>query len=132
MGDTCSGDAMVNLGMDADILVHEATNAWIRDQDYPKHPSPEHLERETYRHGHSTPEMAARFAKKIKAKKLVMTHFSSRYRGDHSDHSMKIMWRIEHMARKEANMWGKNDVIIAWDHISLTILYSNLYIRFNR
>jgi ribonuclease Z len=121
MGDTCSGDRMVDLAMDADVLVHEATNAWIREHDYPKHPSPDHLQRETFKHGHSTPEMAARFATRINAKKLVLTHFSSRYRGDTSDHSMKIMWRIEHMARKEGNLWGKNDVIAAWDQMNFPI-----------
>ena len=32
MGDTCNSDIMVPLAMDADIVIHEATNAWIRDQ----------------------------------------------------------------------------------------------------
>ena len=32
MGDTCSGDMMAPLAMDADLLIHEATNAWFREQ----------------------------------------------------------------------------------------------------
>lgn len=65
--------------------------------------------------------MAGRFTKKIKAKKLVLTHFSSRYRGDDSEHSMKIMWRMEQMARRVTDLWGKNDVIAAWDQMCLPI-----------
>ena len=72
-------------------------------------------------HGHSTPQMAARFVKKINGKKLLMTHFSSRYRGDEADFSMRIMWRMEQMARKVSDLWGKNDVIAAWDHMCLPV-----------
>ena len=32
MGDTCNSDILAPLAMNADIIVHEATNAWIRDQ----------------------------------------------------------------------------------------------------
>ena len=72
-------------------------------------------------HGHSTPQMAGRFTKKIRARKLIMTHFSSRYRGDESEHSMKIMWRMEQMARRVTDLWGKNDIIAAWDQMCLPI-----------
>lgn len=65
--------------------------------------------------------MAGRFAKKLFAKKLILTHFSARYRGDDQDFSMKIMWKMEHMARKVSDLWGKNDVISAWDHMCLPI-----------
>ena len=33
--------------------------------------------------GHSTPSMAAKFAKDVKAKKLLLTHFSNRYENDY-------------------------------------------------
>ena len=32
MGDTCSGDAIAELAEGADVLVHEATNTWLREQ----------------------------------------------------------------------------------------------------
>ena len=65
--------------------------------------------------------MAARFVKKINGKKLIMTHFSSRYRGDDFEFSMKIMWRFEHMARRITDLWGKNDVVAAWDHMCFPV-----------
>ena len=40
--------------------------------------SPLKVERDTYQHGHSTPEMAGRFAAKVRAERLVLTHFSAR------------------------------------------------------
>ena len=33
------------------------------------------------------------------------------------DYSMKTMWRFEHMARKASGLWGRNDVIAAWDQV---------------
>lgn len=61
------------------------------------------------------------FAKKIRAKKLIMTHFSPRYKGDDSEFSMSIMWRIEDMAREASGLNGRNDVIAAWDLMTLAV-----------
>lgn len=60
MGDTCSGVMIAPLAMDADVLLHEATNAFVSDpsHDSPRHNSYNSLERETKTHGHSTPQMA--------------------------------------------------------------------------
>lgn len=57
MGDTCSGVMIAPLAMDADVLMHEATNAFLSD-DSNRHTSYSSLERETRMHGHSTPQMA--------------------------------------------------------------------------
>ena len=72
-------------------------------------------------HGHSTPQMAGRFCKKVKAKKLILTHFSPRYRGDESEYNMRIMWRMEHMSRRVTGLWGKNAVIAAWDQMCIPV-----------
>ena len=122
MGDTCSGDAIAGLAKDATLLVHEATNAWLSEHDKPKYGTYRNMERDAVLHGHSTPQMAGAFAKRIKAERLVLTHFSPRYRGDDADFSMKTMWRIEDTARRAAGgMWGRNDVIAAWDHMELPV-----------
>lgn len=121
MGDTCSGEMIAPLAANADVVVHESTNAWFREQDSARHPTEAHLERDTFAHGHSTPQMAGKFCKQVGARKLVLTHFSPRYRGDDSDYSMKTMWRFEHFARKASGLWGRNDVIAAWDQMALPV-----------
>lgn len=66
LGDTCDSSAIAEAGMGANLLVHEATftNA---------------LADKAKAAMHSTASMAGIFANRIRAKKLALTHFSSRY-----------------------------------------------------
>ncbi len=126
MGDTCTGEHIAPLAKDCDVLIHEATNAFFRagsDGRNERHSNYYQLERDTLKHGHSTPEMAGSFAASINAKTLLLTHFSPRYRGDDDYVHMKKMWQIEDMARKAANskLDGPNDVVAAWDQLCLPV-----------
>ena len=92
MGDTCTGKHIAPMAQDADIIVHEATNAYFKSLDSSRYRDYNALERDTLRHGHSTPQMAGRFAAQINAKRLILTHFSPRYRGDEELQYMKGMY----------------------------------------
>uniref|UniRef100_H9GG32 ElaC ribonuclease Z 1 n=1 Tax=Anolis carolinensis TaxID=28377 RepID=H9GG32_ANOCA len=69
LGDCCSmvGEGAASLCHGADILVHEAT---LDDSQMDK----------AREHGHSTPKMAAEFAKRCQVKRLVLSHLSQRYK----------------------------------------------------
>jgi ribonuclease Z len=67
LGDTKPCDNAVELAKDADMLVHEATFA----QD---------LVEKAAEYGHSTAMQAAETARSAGARKLLITHFSSRYK----------------------------------------------------
>jgi ribonuclease Z len=66
LGDTSNSDSLLEDGMGCDVLVHETTyHAELKEK--------------AIAGGHSTSQMAGEFAARIKAKKLIITHFSQRY-----------------------------------------------------
>lgn len=64
----------------------------------------ERVEEDAISHGHSTPLMAGAFASQVKAKMLVLNHFSARYKGDDSDSSLATMLRIERQAARASQL----------------------------
>ena len=115
--DTCNSfralDALKE--MECDVIVHESTNAKTTldgDKSY------NDIQNETIKHGHSTPEMAGNFAKMLKAKQLILTHFSGRYKGDESPESLCIMDEIKQSAIKT---FGKESVITARDFMEIEL-----------
>jgi len=69
LGDTSAAPAGLCLAEKADVLVHEATYE-------------ARLAGQAEEHGHSTTVQAARLARDSQAKKLIITHISSRYPPD--------------------------------------------------
>ena len=117
-GDTCDARALAGLAEGADVLIHEATNVFLSGID--KDTSKEQVMKESRIHGHSTPSIAGQFAKQIGAKRLVLNHFSSRYKGDQSVESVSIMTRIEQEAIKASGL-GEDKVAAAWDFMVLPV-----------
>lgn len=117
MGDAWLGCVVVLAGklepiaLNADVLIHESTNAFLPPFDRGTY---EDVYRFAVAHGHSTPQMAGEFAKRINARTLVLTHFSPRYKGDASPESRSIMKKLEDMARRASGMAGDR-VIAAHD-----------------
>ncbi|XP_049946063.1 zinc phosphodiesterase ELAC protein 1-like isoform X2 [Schistocerca serialis cubense] len=67
VGDTCDASRMKKIAQNSDVVVHEATlEEALRDK--------------ALENGHSTPAMAAQFAKDIGARVLILYHYSQRYR----------------------------------------------------
>ncbi|KAL3770404.1 hypothetical protein ACHAW5_002321 [Stephanodiscus triporus] len=117
-GDTADCRAREGLAQDADVLIHEATNTFLPGVD--KDGNMKLVTRDAKVHGHSTPSMAGEFAKRINAKKLVLNHFSARYKGDQSIESMTIMTRIERQAMKASGL-PEDSVAAAWDFMVLPV-----------
>lgn len=65
--DTSQLPSIVELALDADLFICEGTFS-------------NKLREKTMEHGHMTVKQAARLAKKARVKKLVLTHFSQRYK----------------------------------------------------
>ncbi|EFI27678.1 hypothetical protein CC1G_14603 [Coprinopsis cinerea okayama7 len=119
LGDTYDPSPIRSLAMDADLLVHEATNAHLPglDPNTKADDTHESVEARTKSRGHSTPQMAGAFAKSIGARRLALNHFSARYPGDNSPESLKIMEGIAKLAEHE---FGR-EVICATDLLSIDV-----------
>ncbi|KAJ7682634.1 beta-lactamase-like protein [Mycena polygramma] len=122
LGDTHNPTAIIPLALDADLLIHEATNAHLPGIDDSKTKITDtfqSVEARTKSRGHSTPQMAGAFAKRIRAKQLILNHFSAKYAGndDVDPEAKKIMDAIGGLAAKE---YGK-EVLCARDLMSVTV-----------
>jgi len=121
LGDTYDPSPIIDLALDADLLVHEATNAHLPrvDPNTKDEDTYESLEARTKSRGHSTPQMAGAFAKRIRARRLLLNHFSARYAGndDVDEEAKKIMEAIRGLAMREYD----GPVICARDFMSFDV-----------
>jgi ribonuclease Z len=118
-GDTADARALRHLAMNADVIVHEATNAHLPGVD-DGDATLRDVTRDAVVHGHSTPQIAAEFCRSARGRRLVLNHFSARYKGDTSVDSLSIMMRIEEQAMKAAEL-DESRVAAAWDLMVLPI-----------
>jgi len=132
LGDTYDPSPIAELAMRTDVLVHEATNAHLPGIDPETKASDTHdiVEQRSKSRGHSTPQMAALFAARIDARKLVLNHFSSRYAGEydpvtqHGDQrpaAKEIMEAIRTLAQS----YFHGPVICARDFMSFDVQVSH-------
>ena len=113
LGDTCDSRQLAGLAANADMIVHEATNAAIEDGE-----TNDAVAKLAVSRGHSTPEMAGAFARACRAKQLVLTHFSSRYKGDESVESVAVMDQIVGQA---VETFESNSVFAAQDLMEMKL-----------
>ncbi|KZV76923.1 Metallo-hydrolase/oxidoreductase [Peniophora sp. CONT] len=119
LGDTYDPSRIAPLAQDADLLIHEATNAHLPSLDPATKPDDtfETVQARTMSRGHSTPQMAGAFARGIGAKSLVLNHFSARYAGDERDESVAVMDGIRDLAKTEY----EGPVVCARDFMSFDV-----------
>lgn len=117
-GDTADARALDRLAMNADVVVHEATNTFLAGID--KDTNLGIVTKDAQVHGHSTPNLAGSFARRVKAKRLLLNHFSARYKGDQAVESIAVMTRMEKQAVQASGL-GISNVAAAWDYMLLPI-----------
>jgi len=122
LGDTYDPSPIAALAQGADLLIHEATNSYLPgvDPDTKPDETEEFVESRTKSRGHSTPQMAGTFARRINAKRLALNHFSARYRGDDdtNEEASKVMRAIKGLA---VSTYGSEHVICARDWMSFEV-----------
>lgn len=121
LGDTFDPSPIADLAADADVLVHEATNAHLPAIDPNTKPDEtyEMVEKRSKSRGHSTPQMAGAFATRIGASKLLLNHFSARYAGndDVDEKAATVMQAIRSLAR---NTFA-GEIVCARDLMSIDV-----------
>ena len=124
LGDTHDPSPIAELAAGADILIHEATNAYLPgvDPQTKVEDTFESIETRAKSRGHSTPQMAGAFATRIGARKLVMNHFSARYAGndDVDEEAKKVMTAIAGLAAEQF----QGELVCARDFMSFDVEFS--------
>eukprot|EP00946_MAST-07B_sp_MAST-7B-sp1_P002119 g2119.t1 len=114
LGDTRDARASLKLFRGANVLVHEATNI-VQKTGEGRASAKERRAKsaKVYTRGHSTPEMAGKFAKKAEVGSLVLNHFSRSIKSSDMKH-------IQAEASKASGLETR-DVLCARDNLLLHI-----------
>ena len=126
LGDTSDPSKLISLSRNANVIIHEATNAYIPELDGGM--SYASMQERTISRGHSTPQMAGKFATACSAKVLLLNHFSARYADEgepitgkngllKEGHETGVMAAIRDLAKTEF----KGPVVCARDLLSWEI-----------
>lgn len=99
LGDTCDPTNLSDMANGADVLVHESTYD-------------DTLRSLAIERGHSTAGMAGEFASHISASKLILTHFSARYRNQTA---------IQSMVADAKRSFGSDNVQAADDFLEVVV-----------
>mmetsp|Transcript_14447 Transcript_14447/g.48880 ORF Transcript_14447/g.48880 Transcript_14447/m.48880 type:complete len:165 (-) Transcript_14447:63-557(-) len=116
LGDTRDASAISKLAMNADVVIHEATNAWAHNASDAVIEASRHKAAER---GHSTHVDAANFARKVRAKRLILTHFTHGLDGSADPKAVAHMDLLADDAAQYSGFTG--DVIAAWDGMHMCI-----------
>ncbi|KAH9483778.1 Zinc phosphodiesterase ELAC protein 1 [Psilocybe cubensis] len=119
LGDTHNPEAMIPLCSNPapSLLVHEATDSHISPtadaEGKLSRRSAEKVLETALSLGHSTPEMAGAFAKRVGAQKLVLNHIGARFPAPRNnlDHDRKRI--IRDITKKASMAWGPNKAAVA-------------------
>ncbi|XP_071942248.1 zinc phosphodiesterase ELAC protein 1-like [Antedon mediterranea] len=104
--DTYDASLAAPLLQDVDVMVHEATME-------------NEMKEKCVLNGHSTPEMAGEFARSVCAKKLIITHFSQRYKTSSDNEEDEPTTTKLLLQAKEA--FQSDNVVAAADLLTVSI-----------
>ncbi|GAA97245.1 uncharacterized protein L969DRAFT_91907 [Mixia osmundae IAM 14324] len=125
LGDTYEpSEEMAQLALDADLLVHEATNAWLPQHGAKPEDTMESVRQQARDRGHSTAEIAGAWAHKVRARELALNHISSRYKGpvDGETAEPETLQIMDAISRLASDAWrsGKQ-AIVASDMLTIDV-----------
>lgn len=149
LGDTNDASAVEPIAMDASVLVHESTNAYMPKEITDKvkglgtsKGTVDTVRKKAIGRGHSTADMAGEFAKKIRTKRLYLNHFSTKFcPGGYSppsptkagspsrrQHSAATRTRqgeaklvMDEIERQASEAWGMGHAVAAMDLMTVDI-----------
>lgn len=114
LGDTSDASNILDLAQDSDVCVHEATYG-------------DDMRSKAVHRGHSTPRIAARFAKDSKSKRLCMNHIGAQYflLNPHLTTSFSKQFNsdidLQQDARKALGWDRHGHAIVTRDHVSVYV-----------